>query len=69
MSLFDDPSEVVHWIMILVVLGMAVWSLVTRSTHLKGLGEVTRDGDPGTYWLVVGVELAVGGFLLYRALA
>jgi hypothetical protein len=49
------------------LLGWVLVSLYTGSTHLKQW-EVTRASDPGTYWLVVVVQLATCGFLLYKIL-
>jgi hypothetical protein len=60
--------HVIEWAFVVVGLGATAWTLWTGSIHLKDW-EVTRTGDPSTYWLLVAVELGVCGYFLYRALS
>lgn len=60
--------EIVSWLMVVVAVGATLWTLWAGSIDLKGW-EVNRSEDPYTYWLLVGVELAVCGYFVYRVLS
>jgi hypothetical protein len=60
--------EIFNWLMIVLAVGAILWTLLAGSIDLKGW-EVSRTEDPYTYWLLVGVELAVCGYFVYRVLS